>query len=297
VKQREPLELKLPGESQKDRRALIAAIILHALFIVVLSTLVAVPMLNILRGKSIEPPVPERVTYLQTQTAPPPKPPASKDTSSRREEKQPPSETKREEPPVTTVPPPVTEPPKTPPAEPPSTVTTIQPGRGGDSSDKRIVGRGGIKGLSPGVADPRLYGGDGPDSAFIKLYGGDGRNPAAVVRSWSQTYWDSVAMAQLRAEGNRPDLDWTVARNGKKYGIDPQYVYFGKFKVPTMLLALLPINLQANPSAYERRKALESMQREIEFQSYRSASQEDFTRWIKELRERKEKERAAAAKK
>ena len=39
--------------------------------------------------------------------------------------------------------------------------------------------------------------------------------------------------------------DWTVGKDGQKYGIDQQYIRLGRFQIPTALLALLPINQHA----------------------------------------------------
>jgi hypothetical protein len=116
----------------------------------------------------------------------------------------------------------------------------------------------------------------------------------SITRSWIQTYWDSLARQQANAHN---PLDWTFDRNGTKYGLDPQYIYFGKFKIPTMLLALLPISTLANPTVADRRRALESMRWEIQYQAMRAVNDEAFNEAIKELRARKEREHEAAVKK
>jgi hypothetical protein len=87
--------------------------------------------------------------------------------------------------------------------------------------------------------------------------------------------------------------DWTVDRNGRKYGIDGQFIRLGKFSIPTGLLALLPMNVQSNPIAMERARRLSMMREEIQSQAARSIRDEEFRAAVKALRERKERERRA----
>ena len=98
------------------------------------------------------------------------------------------------------------------------------------------------------------------------------------------------SLAQLPHE--RAPGDWTYTRNGKKYGIDGSLIHLGNFSLPTALLALLPMNATANPSALERDRRLTMMRGEIQAQAARAARDDDFYRAVKALRERKERERA-----
>ena len=91
--------------------------------------------------------------------------------------------------------------------------------------------------------------------------------------------------------------DWTVGKDGNKYGIDKQFIRLGKFSIPTALLGLLPMNQQGNPIAYEREKRLAMMRSEILEQAAQAMNEEDFRRAVKAIRERKEKERKALEKK
>jgi hypothetical protein len=84
--------------------------------------------------------------------------------------------------------------------------------------------------------------------------------------------------------------DWTVEKNGRKYGIDQSAIRLGKFSIPNALLALLPLNTQGNPIAAERDRAMASLRQEILYQSQRSMNEEEFRKAVKELRERKERE-------
>ena len=104
---------------------------------------------------------------------------------------------------------------------------------------------------------------------------------------------DSLArLPRERAPG-----DWTVERNGKKYGIDQKYIHLGNFSLPTAVLALLPLNVQGNPTTMERERRLSTMRGEIQEQAARVARDDDFRAAVKALRERKEKERLDQRKK
>ena len=85
--------------------------------------------------------------------------------------------------------------------------------------------------------------------------------------------------------------DWTVEKNGRRYGIDQQAIRLGKISIPTALLGLLPLNVQGNPIAAQRDREMASLRAEILYQSQRSMNEEEFRRAVKSLRERKERER------
>jgi hypothetical protein len=84
-----------------------------------------------------------------------------------------------------------------------------------------------------------------------------------------------------------------VGEEGRKYGADQQFIYFGKYKLPTVLLALLPINAQANPGMVERNRALQSMRWEIDFHAQRAQNEAEFRKAVDELRQRRERDRRA----
>jgi hypothetical protein len=88
-------------------------------------------------------------------------------------------------------------------------------------------------------------------------------------------------------------MDWTIRRGESRYGIDPGYIYFGKYKLPTALLALLPISTLANPTTYERNKALNAMREDIMYHSMRAQNVDDFNASVKRIHNRIEQERAA----
>jgi len=95
-----------------------------------------------------------------------------------------------------------------------------------------------------------------------------------------------------------PDLRFVVrGEQGAfvKYGIDPQYIHLGKFSIPTAILGLLPLNVQANPVLAESNKISYQLNSDIRSQAQRGMNEADFRKAVKSIRERKERERNAAA--
>jgi hypothetical protein len=83
-------------------------------------------------------------------------------------------------------------------------------------------------------------------------------------------------------------------KDGKKYGIDPKWIHLGKFSIPTAILGMLPLNVQANPVLAERNKLSNQLHSDIMSQAQRGMNEADFKKAVKSIRERKERERAAA---
>jgi hypothetical protein len=152
-----------------------------------------------------------------------------------------------------------------------------------------LVGTGGpARGIRPTYTDPRLWPTPGdvvaaPKTATQRL--------DSVIADLITPYNDSVAVAA----GKRKPGDWTFERDGKKYGIDPQYIHLGNFSIPTALLGMLPINAQANPILSERYKASAQLNSDIRSQAQRGMNEADFKKAVRSIRERKEREKAAAA--
>lgn len=159
-----------------------------------------------------------------------------------------------------------------------------------ESGSGPLVGTGGpTKGIRPNYTDPRVWAAPGdivtaPKSAREKL--------DSVVASIIQPFNDSMAVAA----GQRKPGDWTFEKGGRKYGIDPQYIRLGKVSIPTALLALLPINTTGNPMMNDRNRMQNQLHADIFWQAQRGMNETDFKKAVKSIRERKERERAAAEK-
>jgi hypothetical protein len=164
------------------------------------------------------------------------------------------------------------------------------PSEASEGGSGPLVGGGGpTRGIRPTYTDPRVWQAPGdivsaPKSAKERL-------DSAIV-SIIAPFNDSLAVA---AQGRKPG-DWTFEKDGRKYGIDPQYIRLGKLSIPTAVLALLPINQQANPTVSDRNKLQNQLHADIFWQAQRGMNDADFKKAVRSIRERKERERAAQKK-
>ena len=156
-----------------------------------------------------------------------------------------------------------------------------------------IVGEGGpTRGIRPSYSDPRLWLPAGPVvSAPMRAPRTKADSLYEMLADKIRLLNDSVAAtAPRRAPG-----DWTFKDSkGRKYGIDQQYIRLGKFSIPTAVLALLPLNAQANPIQGERQRTMNEMTREIQEQAARATRDDEFKAAVKALRARKDRERREA---
>jgi hypothetical protein len=102
------------------------------------------------------------------------------------------------------------------------------------------------------------------------------------------------SLSRLYPDGARRPGDWTFNLGGQKYGVDGNMIRLGKFSLPTAALAMLPLNVQANPVAMERARRLDVMREEIQTQAMRALRDDEFYAAVRALRERKERERREA---
>ena len=111
-----------------------------------------------------------------------------------------------------------------------------------------------------------------------------------IIAEAIQPYNDSIA----RVAERRDPTDWTVNKGGYKWGIDKSAIRLGPVSIPTALLAMLPLNLQGNPTTINRDRTYAMMNRDIMWHAQRGINEADFTKAVRSIRERKERERAAA---
>lgn len=148
-----------------------------------------------------------------------------------------------------------------------------------------IVGRGGpTQGIVPRYDSP-LWAPVAPELIAPRSTAEEIREGIAA-RVWHQN--DSLLRAQ--PTGRAPG-DWTVTKGDTKIGIDQRKIYLGPIEIPTAVLALLPINLQANPQALDRERALSLQAADIRNHAQRAVTNEEFREAVKRIRERKERER------
>jgi hypothetical protein len=151
-----------------------------------------------------------------------------------------------------------------------------------------LVGTGGpARGIRPQYSDPRVWGPPGKIVAPPKTVAEtiDGLIAEAIA-----PYNDSVAAAAKK----RDPTDWTIEKGGYKWGMDQRAIRLGPVSIPTALLALLPLNLQGNPTTMQRERSYAAMNQDIAWHARQAINEADFTKAVRSIRERKERERAAA---
>jgi hypothetical protein len=110
----------------------------------------------------------------------------------------------------------------------------------------------------------------------------------SAVTAIVQQYLDSIANDPSSKNPGLPS--WTTQIAGKKFGIDSSHIYIAGLKIPAAVLALLPIpagNIDQN-RAYNH---LMDIRADLMYAARRAETMEEFKQVIKEIRERKEKER------
>jgi len=156
---------------------------------------------------------------------------------------------------------------------------------------------------APLVTPPRV--GDGrlwvsprpalPATVADALYGDTTvRNPSAVAQL--RVMVDSLNQVFDQVQRDRQRPSWTVGGEGgiPKFGIDSQYIHVAGIKIPTMALALLGNLLpQGNFDEGLRARHLQDMREDLLRAADRAQSFQDFRRYVRELRERKQEERDA----
>jgi hypothetical protein len=154
---------------------------------------------------------------------------------------------------------------------------------GGSGAGKGVAGAGDATGIVPMPPDPRI------DLGAERIQ----RVPQTVVVAVDSIIELTVGIVNdsmgVYAARNKPP-EWIKKTATGEWGITPQYIALGKLKIPTALLALLPLNtnsrvspIEARRDAYIRRDILENAQRSI--------SEDEFRAAVKRIRERKERER------
>jgi len=176
-----------------------------------------------------------------------------------------------------------------PPIQPP----TVAPGATTGSATGTGAGNGGngvgvATGVEPALPDARLE--LRPNSLRLPLTQAQ-KNDSAV-----KAIYLAYREAEIAAEENRGrnPRDWTFERGGNKYGIDSQYVYLGKFKLPSAILAAIPFNYGGvDGNRITQARNANWIQNDI-YSHSQGLSEDDFRAAVKRIRERKEREKKNA---
>ena len=171
-----------------------------------------------------------------------------------------------------------------PPVAPPSASPIV----GADTGKGTGLGTGApgmATGVDPTLPDPRIE--LRPNILRLPLSTAQ-RNDSAV-----KAIYMAYREAEIAAEENRgrSPKDWTFEHNGQKYGLDSQWVYLGKFKIPSAILAALPFNYGGvDGSRIIQGRNAAWIQNDIYMHS-QGMSEDDFRAAVKRIRERKEREK------
>ncbi|GLC26383.1 hypothetical protein [Roseisolibacter agri] len=184
------------------------------------------------------------------------------------------------------------------PAAPTEVPTGIPPVGDPTPADARgsgeIVGSGGAtEGIRPSYTDPRLWTRPGavataPRTAKERI--------DSVIADQFTPVRDSILAAQALAAGQRAPGDWTMKGPGGKWGMDQSNIHLGKVKIPNAVLALLSGNLQknlrGNPTEMMNDRRLAEVRADLLRHADREMSEDAFRKAVKEVRARKDRERA-----
>jgi hypothetical protein len=148
-----------------------------------------------------------------------------------------------------------------------------------------VVSAGGAgPGIMPQMHDPRIW---LPPGAVVIAPKPENVRLDSALHASLMVFTDSVNKARV-ANGSLPA---TFTAGGKKYGMDSANVYIADFKIPTALMALLPIHGTGYATADQ--SALSRQVYEINYQAGQALGAEDFRTAVKRIRERKEREKRA----
>ena len=142
----------------------------------------------------------------------------------------------------------------------------------------------------PGSPRPGL-----PAAVADALYGDTtARLSVAVTRLRAMVDSLNQVLDVIQREKQRPS--WTIGGTPDKpeWGIDSAYIHVAGIKIPTMALALLGNLLpQGNFDESMRARQLQDMRDDLLHAAARAESFQQFRRYVRELRERKQAERDA----
>jgi hypothetical protein len=260
-----------------QRGSIVISVAVHVVVIALIASITfSYQFGNFARERS---PIAERVQYVIPQ-------PKHAEVGNGAQEKKPKSAAKPLQPAALL--PPTTIPTALPPIPPPNISVGAISGKGTGSGG---APNGIATGIEPAMPDPRIE--LRPNGLHLPLSQGE-RNDSAV-----KAIYMAYRQAELDAEATRgrSPRDWTMEHNGQKYGIDSQYVYLGKFKLPSAILAALPLNFGGvDGTRIIQARNASWIQNDI-YSHAQGMSEDDFRAAVKRIRERVDRQRKEAEEK
>jgi hypothetical protein len=111
----------------------------------------------------------------------------------------------------------------------------------------------------------------------------------SAVSAIVQAYLDSIANDPASRNVGLPS--WTTEIAGKKFGLDAKNIYIAGLKIPAAVLALLPITGGGNIDQNQAYNHLMDLRQDLIYAAQRAQTMDEFKQIIREIRERKERER------
>ncbi len=174
-------------------------------------------------------------------------------------------------------------PPLPPPSVSPGAISGTPGGTGGAPT-------GFATGVEPALPDPRI---DLRPSTLRLPLSMAQKNDSAVKAIYLAYREAEIEAAEHRGRSPR---DWTMSHDGQKYGLDSQYIYLGKFKIPSAILAALPLNRGGvEGSRITEARNADWIQNDI-YSHSQGMSEDDFRSAVKRIRERMDREHTDADK-
>jgi hypothetical protein len=268
------MNAQLSGQRPASKGSIATSVAVHVVVIALIASITFRYPIGALFTRERMAPT-ERIQYVQVRPAARGAPGAVGDGSAAKQKPK-----KKAAPPAPILAPTVT-PTTLPPVAPPTVAAGTATGTG--------TGSGGVPaGIATGV-EPAL-----PD-ARIQLRPNALRLPLSMAQkndSAVKAIYLAYREAEVLAEEHkgRDPRDWTFERNGQKYGVDTSWIYLGKFKIPSAILAALPFNYGGvdGTRIIEGRNAA-WIKNDIYTHS-QGLSEDDFRAAVRRIRERKERE-------
>jgi len=114
----------------------------------------------------------------------------------------------------------------------------------------------------------------------------------SAVSAIVTAYIDSVLSAPAQPGARLPS--WTTQILGKTFGIDSKYIYLGGLKIPSAVLALLPIKGGGQTMEFSQANRMALIREDLVTAAQRAQTMEDFKRAVRELRAERERLRELA---
>ncbi len=162
---------------------------------------------------------------------------------------------------------------------PPKTLISLDPVLGRDAR------------IGTGYGSGRLW--VGPVEAHLGVVGPSENQSThaarvdSAVRAKLLAFIDTIPADSFATPEVRP---WVTEINGQKWGVDGSWIYLGGLKIPSILLALLPMP-QGNYQQAREAQELARIRQQIIQAAWQAETNADFRRYVREIRERKDRER------